>query len=91
MDYETIIQELHELASALSIRIRYEKGDFDGGYCVLHEERLIVVNKKLPSQRKAAVIALSIHELGLENVYMRPALRDFIEDEVAKIRRGAAA
>ncbi len=91
MEYESIIQELHELASGLSIRIRYEKGDFDGGYCVLHEERLIVVNKKLSPQRKAAVIALSIHEIGLENVYIRPALRDFIEDEVAKVRRGAAA
>jgi hypothetical protein len=91
MDYETIIQELHDLASGLSIRIRYEKGDFDGGYCILHEERLIVVNRKLSSQRKAAVIALSIHEFGLENVYLRPALRDFIEDEVAKVRRGAAA
>lgn len=91
MNYETIIQELHDLASNLSIRIRYEKGDFDGGYCILHEERLIVVNKKLSPQRKAAVIALSIHELGLENIYMKPALRDFIEDEVAKVRRGAAA
>ncbi len=91
MNYETIIQELHELASALSIRIRYEKGDFDGGYCILHEERLIVVNKKLPSQREAGVIALSINEFGLENVYIKPALRDFIEDEIAKVRRGAAA
>jgi len=91
MNYESTIQELQELATGLSIRIRYERGDFDGGYCILHEERLIVVNKKLTSQQKAAVIAVSIHEIGLENVYIKPALRDFIEDEVAKARRGAAA
>jgi hypothetical protein len=91
MNYESIVQELNELASGLSIRIRYEKGDFDGGYCILHEERLIVVNKKLSLQRKAAVIAVSIHEIGLDDVYIKPALRDFIEDEVAKARRGAAA
>ena len=91
MDYEKTIAELHELADSLSIRIRYEKGDFDGGYCILHEERLIVVNKKLSPQRKATVIALSIREFGLENVYLKPALREFIEDEAAKARRGAAA
>ncbi len=91
MDYEPLIQELNELAASLSIRIRYEKGDFDGGYCILKEERLIVVNKKLSPQRKASVIAVSIHEIGLENVFMKPALREFIEDEVAKTRRGAAA
>ncbi len=91
MDYEPLMEELNELAASLSIRIRYEKGDFDGGYCILKEERLIVVNKKLSPQRKASVIAVSIHEIGLENVFMKPALRGFIEDEVAKTRRGAAA
>ncbi len=90
MDYEAIIGELQELCQQLAIKVRYEKGEFDGGYCLLFDQRVIVVNKKLAPQRKAAILALSITEFGVENVFIKPALREFIEDEAAKARREAA-
>ncbi len=89
MDYELLNQDLQELCEQLSIKVRYEKGDFDGGYCILFDQRVIVVNKKLPAQRKAAILALSVNEFGIDNVYIKPLIREFIDDEVAKARRGA--
>jgi len=46
MTKEKILSELEQLAYNCRITIRYEKGDFDGGYCVLKAERLIVINKR---------------------------------------------
>lgn len=84
---EEILMEIEALAAEMGVHIRYEKGDFDGGYCILRDERLIVVNKKLQAVRKASVIGQGLNQLGLENVYVKPAVRMFIDDELSKLRK----
>lgn len=84
MTAEEIVLELENVAREMGVQIRYEKGDFDGGYCLLRDDRIIVVNKKLNPNRKASVISQAFGELGIENVYLKPAIRLFIEDEIAK-------
>jgi hypothetical protein len=84
MSHEELIFELHELARQLGVTIRYEKGDFEGGYCVLKDSRLLLVNKRLMPVRRASVLALAMREIGLENVFIKPAVRQYIEDEAAR-------
>jgi hypothetical protein len=90
MKNEELIQEFHDLAGQLGITIRYDKGDFEGGYCILKDQRLLLVNRKLMPTKKAAVLAAALQEIGLENVFLKPAVREFIEDEAAKVRRSAS-
>ncbi len=87
MTQEQMTRELEALAANSGISIRYEKGDFEGGYCVLKTERLIVVNKKLAPPRKASILAQGLAEIGIDEVYLKPAVREFIEDELAKTAR----
>ncbi len=84
---EQIIKELEDLAEKSSITLRYEKGDFDGGFCVLKDERIIVINKRLSVPKKSSVLAQALAEVGIEEVYLKPAVREFIEDELAKAAR----
>jgi hypothetical protein len=84
---EELMQELQGVAMQLGVTIRYERGDFEGGYCVLKEQKLLLVNRRLLPLRKSAVLALALHEIGLENVFLKPAVREYIEDEVAKTAR----
>ena len=87
MTQEQILKELESLADSSGITVRYEKGDFEGGFCVLKAERLIVVNKKLATSRKASVLAQGVAEIGIENRYLKPAIREFIEEELARVVR----
>ena len=87
MKREELMQELQGAAMQLGVTIRYERGDFEGGYCVLKEQKLLLVNRRLLPLRKSAVLALALHEIGLENVFLKPAVREYIEDEVAKAAR----
>jgi hypothetical protein len=87
MTQEQIVKELESLAANSGITVRYEKGDFEGGFCVLRAERLIVVNKKLPLSKKASVLAQGLAEIGIEENYLKPAIREFIEDELARLAR----
>jgi hypothetical protein len=89
MKHEDIIQDLHEVAVQLGVTIRYERGDFEGGYCVLRAQKMLLINKRLMPARKAAVLATALRDIGLEDVYLKPALRAYIEDEVARSRRTA--
>jgi hypothetical protein len=84
MTHEQILSELEQLASNCGISIRYEKGDFDGGYCVLKTERLIVINKRLAPARRASVLAQGLAEVGIDEMYLKPVIREYIEDELAK-------
>ncbi len=90
MKHEELIAELGAVAQQLGVSIRYEKGDFEGGFCVLKAQKVLIVNKKLLPNRKAAVLALGMHEMGLDAVFIKPVLREFIEDEVARSLRAAS-
>lgn len=89
MKHEEIVAELEAAAQQLGVTIRYEKGDFEGGFCILKAQHILLINKKLLPNRKAAVLAVAMYELGLENVFVKPALREYIEDEVARAARAA--
>jgi hypothetical protein len=84
MNYLNLLGELEELAGQLALSLRYEKGDFDGGYCILKSQKVLVVNKRLVDARKASCLAQALAEYGIETSFVKPGLREYIEDEVAK-------
>ncbi|MBM4165380.1 MAG: hypothetical protein FJ218_00380 [Ignavibacteria bacterium] len=87
MTPEEFLTELQSLAKQLQITVRFEKGDFTGGYCIIKQQRTILANKKLPLQKKLNVLAQGLSEIGLEEIYLKPLLREFIDDEVAKAKK----
>ncbi|HLX12708.1 MAG TPA: hypothetical protein VKS81_07840 [Bacteroidota bacterium] len=91
MNYLHIITGLEEIVKQLGIQLRYEKGDFEGGYCMLRDQQVLVVNKRLHEMRRASILAQALAAIGIENVFVKPAIREFIEDEVQKARKTKAA
>ncbi|MBR9975136.1 MAG: hypothetical protein KFF77_06115 [Bacteroidetes bacterium] len=81
MDKEAMLEELRETCEQLGYTIRYEKGDFGGGHCILKEQRLLVVNKRFTIERKISTVARALGELGVDAIFVKPAVRDLIETE----------
>ncbi|HEX7358584.1 MAG TPA: hypothetical protein VF270_12805 [Ignavibacteriaceae bacterium] len=79
-EFEEIIQDLRSVASQLGATVRFEKGDFKGGYCLLKESKVIVINKNANLQRKAMILSVALKELGVDEIYLNPKLRDLIEE-----------
>ncbi len=84
MKHEELVTELEQLAAQLGLAVRYEKGDFEGGYCILKTDKILLINKRLMPNKKTSVFALALSEIGLDNVFIKPAVREYIEDEVAR-------
>ena len=79
-EFEDLFQDLKALASQLGATVRFEKGDFKGGYCILKESKVIVINKMANLQRKVFILSMALKELGVDDIYINPKLREIIEE-----------
>ena len=79
-EFEEIIQELKAIASQLGAEVRFEKGDFKGGYCLLKDSKVVMINKMTNLQRKVIVLSMALKELGVDKIYLTPKMREIIEE-----------
>ena len=86
-EFEEFIQELKVLSVQLGAEVRFEKGDFKGGYCILKESKVIVINKMANLQRKAMILSMALKELGVDQIYVTPRIRELIEEMAAEFTK----
>jgi len=79
-EFEEILQELRSVADQLGASVRFEKGDFKGGYCIIHDKKVIVINKMTNLQRKVMILSTALKELGVDEIYLTPRVREVIEE-----------
>lgn len=79
-ELENFIEELKAVAVKMGASVRFEKGDFKGGYCIVKEKKVIVINKLAPTQRKVIILATALKELGVEDNLLSEKLKEFIEE-----------
>ncbi len=82
-EFEELFEELKALSAQLGATVRFEKGDFKGGYCLLKESKVVVINKGAPLQRKVIILSMALKELGVDQMYLSPRVREMI-DEMAE-------
>ncbi len=75
------LHELEDIVERLGYKMRYEKGNFEGGYCLLKESRLFVINSRKEAVRKVSIIAKNLKEIGIDQIFIKPHIRDLIERE----------
>ncbi|MCX6141181.1 MAG: hypothetical protein NTX15_10210 [Candidatus Kapabacteria bacterium] len=83
MKAEKLLEELMELAKTLDYNVRRESGTFRGGACVVHEQRLIILNRSMPLEAAAVILARALSRLIPDDQFMKPAVREIIERERA--------
>jgi hypothetical protein len=79
-EFESLLQELKQIAQEMGAKVRFERGDFKGGYCILKEDRTIVINKLSTFQRKVIILTTALKELGVNDIYLPPKIREIIEE-----------
>lgn len=62
---KTYLDKIENLFAASDYILRYEKGNFKSGYCILKENRVVVVNKYFPIEGKINVLIDILKELQL--------------------------
>lgn len=76
---EGIYTELKKLVDSLNISIRYINSDYQPGLLKLNGKLIILLDCKDTLEEKCRLIALSLSEFGIGEMYLKPAIRDYIE------------
>ena len=81
MNIKMIFYELEELAKTLEISIKKDKGGFKNGFAVINESKTILLNKNSPLESMSTALAKALSRFELEDYYIKPAVRLFIEEQ----------
>jgi hypothetical protein len=86
MDEIAAVEELEKLAESFDIQIRYEpiRQDEDfvrvvGGLCLLRGKYVVIIDSKAAITEKIRILAEAIRHFDLDQVYIKPALRELLE------------
>jgi hypothetical protein len=80
MKEDEILSGLEKLVASLNIQLRYEKGDFAGGYCVFKDKRMMIVNSSLSPALRIKILARELATMNLDGIFVVPALREAITE-----------
>lgn len=86
VDDVRLLSQLEALAHRLGVEIRYESLEGEGplaggGLCRLREKMFIIVNERFSAKEKVRTLAHSLKRFDLSNIYVKPALRDLLENQ----------
>ena len=79
-----IVKELEEAAEQLGVRVRREKGNFRGGFCMRNEEEFLMLNRVHPPEVHLAILAEAMRTMDVDSVYLKPLVRQALEDAWAR-------
>jgi len=80
MKPEELIKEVEGELSRLGIAIRRERGNFRGGWCVINDERFLMLNRRQSAEVQFSILAEAVRSLPLDSIYIKPNLRKALED-----------
>ena len=78
MKLKTIYQELKVVFEQLNYKIVLDKGSFNSGYCILEDEKIIVINKNKPYENRIKILSEILSSIDTKDIYIKPIIRDMI-------------
>ena len=70
--------ELKDIFEKLGYKIILDNGSFNSGYCLLEDEKIIVINKNKPFENRVRVLSEILSSIKLDNIYVKPYIREMI-------------
>lgn len=74
-----MIQDLIRIYEKLNFNVRIEKGTFKGGFCLLKDQKLFLLNKNIDQDKKINFLVKNLTLLGTEDIYIKPNIRALID------------
>ena len=81
MKLKLIYNELKELLEKLGYNLVLDKGSFNTGYCLLEDEKMIVINKNKPYENRIKILSKILSKIDTDNIYIKPKIRELINQQ----------
>lgn len=85
MDEKALMAGLQEILEGAGVEVRCErmKGDaafFPGGLCRLKGRPVVIINNRASQWERLMILGRAVKGFDLAHVYLKPALREFLEN-----------
>ena len=76
----TTLAKIEELFKELSYTVRYEKGNFNSGYCIVEERNIVVVNKFFDIEARINVLCDILSQLSIVEEQLSEGVLQFLKN-----------
>ncbi|MEQ9298891.1 MAG: hypothetical protein RIF33_10020 [Cyclobacteriaceae bacterium] len=77
---KSFLSKLEDIFSESDYILRYEKGNFHSGYCILNENRIAIVNKYFPLDGKINALLEILKSIEIEPHKLSDKNRAFFQE-----------
>ena len=77
---QTTLNKVEALIEESGYIVRYERGSFQSGFCILEEKKVVVLNKFLPLEGRINTMIDLIPQLKIEPEALTPESRKVFDD-----------
>ena len=78
---QTTLDKIERVLDEVGYIVRYERGNFQSGYCILEQKKVVVLNKFLPLEGRISTLIDIIPQLKITPDTLSPDVRR-IYDEI---------
>lgn len=80
---QTTLDKIERVLDEAEYIIRYERGNFQSGYCILEQRKVIVLNKFLQLEGRISTLIDIIPQLKITPEALSPEVRKIYDDVLA--------
>ncbi len=85
MKTERFQSELEKIIEDLGYQLRKEKGSFQGDFCVLDGDKIVMINKNYPAEFHIGQMVRFLSERDINDIYIKPAVRKELDKWMERI------
>jgi hypothetical protein len=77
---QTTLDKIERVLDEVGYIVRYERGNFQSGYCILEQKKVVVLNKFLPLEGRISTLIDIIPQLKITPDTLSPDVRRIYDD-----------
>lgn len=77
---QTTLDKIERILDETEYIVRYERGNFQSGYCILEQRKVVVLNKFLPLEGRISTLIDIVPQLKITPEELSPEVRKIYED-----------
>jgi len=81
---QSSLDKIEKLMDETEYIIRYERGTFQSGYCILEQKKVVVLNKFLPVEGRINSLIDIIPQLNIQTEQLSPEGKKIYGEVIAK-------
>jgi hypothetical protein len=77
---QTTLDKIERILDEVGYIVRYERGNFQSGYCILEQRKVVVLNKFLPLEGRISTLIDIVPQLKISPDTLSPEVRRIYDD-----------